>query len=101
MAGEYALSLHSALDYLTFVIFEAGGGVEGSADARWVAFPIAPDGQQWRKDKKEKLPTAWPEAVDCIKDFQPHFRRSDPDRELLPSLVAITARDKHRKLHLV
>jgi hypothetical protein len=99
VVGEFVGALRSALDYLAWQIFLLGGGRENEPAARHIYFPVAGSIEQWRKDLKSKLPTAWPDARDCILRHQP-FRSAD-DSEALLQLVDLSAVDKHRAPYVV
>ncbi|PBC39505.1 hypothetical protein CJ179_36410 [Rhodococcus sp. ACS1] len=100
LAGEIFSTLRSALDYVTWQIYLAGGGGRDEKRAKGVYFPIVTDRDKWEKEVKNKVPTAWPAAIELLESVQPFMQPSEL-AQALPALHAMNNPDKHRELSLV
>lgn len=100
LAGEVFAELRSALDYVAWQIYLAGGGGRDEKRARGIYFPIATDEQDFRKQLKSKVPTGWDDAVSLLLACQP-FKQTGGLENALPALHAINNPSKHRELSLV
>lgn len=94
-------NLRSALDMIAWQIFVQGGGDPDSKAAKSVYFPIVEDESDWLKQLKQKVPTAWPEAVEALLASQPFKQEIVVQRSALPVLHGMNNPDKHRNLSLI
>ena len=99
IAGEIFNNLRSALDYIAFQIFVAGGGDRTTKQAKSVAFPIVTEEERWGNAVKANVPYAWDEAVLKLQWCQP-FVQIGPQSTALPALRGVGATDKHHNLVL-
>lgn len=99
LAGEIFNNLRSALDYIAFQIYRAGGGDSTVKQAKSVAFPIVTEEDRWDNAVKANVPNAWDEAIEKLKWCQP-FVQIGPQSTALPALRGVGATDKHHNLVL-
>lgn len=99
IAGEIFNNLRSALDYIAFQIFVAGGGDRTAKHAKSVAFPIVTEENRWDNVVKANVPYAWDEAVLKLQWCQP-FVQIGPQSTALPALRGVGSTDKHHNLVL-
>lgn len=99
IAGEIFNNLRSALDYVAFQIFVAGGGDRTAKQARSVAFPIVTEEERWENAVAANVPNAWDEAVQKLQWCQ-SFVQIGPQSTALPALRGVGATDKHHNLVL-
>jgi hypothetical protein len=99
IAGEIFNNLRSALDYVAFQIYLAGGGDRADKQAKSVAFPIVREDDKWAKAVAVNVPHAWDEAIEKLKWCQP-FVQLPPNNTALTALQGVGATDKHREIVL-
>ncbi|TPG23979.1 hypothetical protein [Mycolicibacterium hodleri] len=99
LAGEICNNLRTALDYIAFQIYLAGGGDPSAKQAKSVAFPIVTEEERWAKAVKANIPVGWDEAIEKLLWCQP-FVQLGQETTALPCLQGVGATDKHRSLVL-
>lgn len=100
LVGEILSQLRSALDFVAWQIYLSGGGSRDEKRSNHVYFPIVEDASKFAKAVKDKVPTAWPEAIQRLEAVQP-FRQSGQNAVALPVLHGMNNPDKHRELSLI
>jgi len=101
--GDAAHNARSALDHLVWALATSGAGDQGieltDEDKRWLQFPTATTGKDFRNNKDKFLKGVPDDAVNYIKGRQPFtIKPYEPETHFLARLSRLDNTDKHRTL---